>query len=114
MYNTRLIEYNSSEYREMLLLRTMLLRAPLGLSFSEQELQKEINDLFIGCFREGDGLLVGCCVLTPLDEEVVRLRQMAVLEEFRRQGIGRHLIDFAEKEALVSGFSLMIMHAREE
>ena len=114
MYDLKIIEYNSPEYREMLLLRTMLLRTPLGLQFSDADLKKEINDLFIGCFFPEKNLLVGCCVLTPMDEHFVQLRQMAILKDFQRQGVGRQLIAFAEKEAVLSGFSEMVIHAREK
>lgn len=114
MYDLRLIEYNSAEYQEMMLLRKLLLRTPLGLTFSEEDLQKEISDLLIGCFLPEEGQMIGCCVLTPIDENIVQLRQMAILEKFQRQGVGRQLVAFAEKEALLSGFSVMTMHAREE
>ncbi len=96
----------------MLILREALLRTPLGLTFSEQDLQKEISDLFIGCFLPEENVLVGCCVLTPVDERLVRLRQMAVIEKYQRKGIGRQLVAFAEKEALKSGFAALGMHAR--
>lgn len=113
MYDIRLIEYNSAEYQEMLILRDALLRKPLGLTFSEADQKKEISDLLIGCFLREEALMTGCCVLTPIDEKLVQLRQMAILEKFQRQGVGRQLVAFAEKEALLSGFSTMMMHARE-
>lgn len=114
MYDIRLIEYKSSEYREMLFLRELLLRTPLGLAFSERDLQKEISDLLIGCFLPEEALMIGCCVLTPVDESIVQLRQMAIVKDYQRQGVGRQLVEFAEKEALLSGFSLIMMHAREK
>lgn len=113
MYDIRLIEHSSPEYKEMLLLRAVTLWEPLEITLSEHDLQKEINDLFVGCFREEDELMVGCCVLTPIEDLDVQLRQIAVLQEFQGKGIGHQIIDFAEKEALLSGFSRIIIHAQE-
>lgn len=116
MLNFRMIEYGSCEYQEMVQLRDMVLRKPLGLTFTTEYLQKEINDLLLGCF-ETDGtqtILTGCCILTPLDETTVQLRQMAVSPALQGKGIGRDIIAFAEQQAITNGFNLLVMHARKE
>ncbi|MET6999718.1 GNAT family N-acetyltransferase [Chitinophaga defluvii] len=116
MLNFRMIEYGSCEYHEMVQLRDIVLRKPLGLTFTTEYLQKEINDLLIGCF-ETDGtqtILRGCCILTPLDETTVQLRQMAVSPVLQGKGIGRDIIAFAEQQAITNGFNRLVMHARKE
>ncbi|WP_216073821.1 hypothetical protein, partial [Acinetobacter baumannii] len=57
-------------------LRYQLLRKPLGLIFTEEELEREKNDILIGCFE--DEKLEACCILTQTAPKTVRLRQMAV------------------------------------
>lgn len=115
MMHFRMIEYGSCAYRDMVTLRDAILRKPLGLTFTETYLQQEINDWLIGCYlTENDReLLAGCCILTPVDENTVQLRQMAVAPEFRGRGIGRDIIAFAEQTAVSNGFRELMMHARK-
>jgi N-acetylglutamate synthase-like GNAT family acetyltransferase len=115
MFSFRIIEYGSCDYQDMVALRDAVLRKPLGLIFTPAYLQQEINDCLIGCYTLENDLekLAGCCVLTPLDEKTVQLRQMAVRPELQGKGIGRDIIAFAEKEARRNGFETLVMHARK-
>lgn len=113
MFNFRIIEYGSCDYQEMVALRDEVLRKPLGLTFSAAYLQQEINDILIGCYQEAQ-MLAGCCILTPVSENTVQLRQMAVAPALQGQGIGRQIIEFAEQQALRQSFSILTMHARDE
>lgn len=112
MLEFRVITYGSNAYHEMVSLRDAVLRRPLGLSFTEEYLQKEINDQLIGCYTEDK--LSACCILTPLNENTIQLRQMAVDNTQQRQGIGRQLIHFAEQVSKKNGFTQLMMHARKE
>ncbi|MBS1730022.1 MAG: GNAT family N-acetyltransferase [Bacteroidetes bacterium] len=106
-----IIDYNSEQYKDMVDLRYQLLRKPLGLSLNEHDLQNEQHNIFIGYYD--DGKLEGCCMLVPLDEETVQLRQMAVLSGLQGKGIGRTIIRFAENLARDKGFKKITMHARD-
>lgn len=106
----KLIEHNSVEYHQMVQLRMQLLRKPLGLSFTSEELASEAKDILIGYFD--DDKLEGCCILTPETEDTIRLRQMAVLGSLQGKGIGKAILQFAENIARDKGFKKMIMHAR--
>lgn len=115
MHQIRLLEYGSREYRDMVKLRDEILRKPLGLHFTQKYLQQEITDIHIGCFESGqeEESIIGCCVLSPVDDELVQLRQMAVRKDFQRGGIGREMLDFAEDESLSNNFTTLMMHARK-
>lgn len=115
MLDFRIIEYGSCAYQDMIALRDAILRKPLGLTFTQAYLQQEINDWLIGCYTTENGkeLLAGCCVLTPVDETTVQLRQMAVEPAFQGRGIGSSIIVFAEQEAINNGFTELMMHARK-
>lgn len=117
MFLIRLLEYGSGDYDEMVQLRDEILRKPLGLYFTEKYLQQEINDMLIGCFdideMQVEHALIGCCVLSPVDDELIQLRQMAVRENVQRSGIGRDIMRYAEEEALKNGFTTLMMHARK-
>lgn len=107
----RLITYGTDEYREMVELRTRVLREPLGLVFGEQDLLRDINDLLCGCFDAGK--LIGTCIITPRNNEVVQLRQMAIDLECQGKGIGIMLLHFAEETVSEHHYSKIILHARK-
>ncbi|MFN5334548.1 MAG: GNAT family N-acetyltransferase [Bacteroidota bacterium] len=105
------IMYDSHEYEQMIQLRLDVLRKPLGLSFSLDELQKEKDDILLGAFEEEQ--LLACCALTPVDNATIQLRQMAVQNNLQGRGVGAILLRFAENIARDRGYSYMSMHARD-
>ena len=105
------IDYGSAEYDLMVELRKEILRTPLGLSFSEEELTSEKNEILIASFDDEE--ILGCCVLSPCGNNKIRLRQMAVKDEVQGKGIGASIISFAEAIARDKGFDIIIMHARD-
>ena len=107
----KIIDHGSNEYRQMIKLRDDILRKPLGLSFSPQELEKEKDNMLIGAFEDDD--MLGCCMLVEENPETVRLRQMAVLNDLQGKGIGRALMNFAENLGRDRGYKIMSMHARK-
>jgi len=107
----KIVDYGSPEYQQMVKLRYEVLRKPLGISFSQNELEKEKENLFIGAFE--DDLLLGCCMIVKEDSKKAKLRQMAVLNKLQGKGIGRALIQFAENLARDHGFNTISMHARK-
>ena len=58
----KIIEFGSPSYRKMVDLRFQILRNPLGLTFNQADLDKEKDDILIGCFEDDE--LEGCCILT--------------------------------------------------
>jgi predicted GNAT family N-acyltransferase len=107
----KIIDHGSADYRQMVDLRLQLLRKPLGLSFSRDELESEKSDILLGCFE--DDKLEACCVLTEMDVSTVRLRQMAVGSALQGKGIGRVLMNFAENIARDRKYTRLTMHARK-
>lgn len=106
----KLIDYGSPEYDQMLRLRYDMLRKPLGLNFSADELEREKEDVLMGAFE--DDRILGCCLLTAEAPQQVRLRQMAVPNSLQGKGIGRALMIFAENIARDMGYKTLMMHAR--
>src|SRR5579863_3626438 len=107
----KMIDHGTKEYNQMVQLRNDMLRKPLGLSFTVDELEKEKDDVLIGAFE--DDKLLGCCLLTKVDNQIVRLRQMAVPNSLQGKGVGRALMVFAENIARDLGYKKLIMHARK-
>jgi len=107
----KIIDHGTTEYQQMVLLRINMLRKPLGLVFAKEELDREKEDILMGAFE--DEKILGCCLLTKVDDQTVRLRQMAVPNNLQGKGIGRALMVFAENIARDRGYKILIMHARK-
>ncbi len=107
----RIIDHGSNEYRQMVKLRDDVLRRPLGLGFTEEELTGEKDNMLIGAFEDDD--MLGCCMLVEENPTTARLRQMAVLNDLQGKGVGRALMQFAENLARDRGYKVLSMHARK-
>lgn len=105
------IDFGSSRYNELVELRYKILLEPLGLKFLDSFRAKEANYLHIGCIEQLDDKLVGGLILAPIDNEKIRLMQVAVDTVYRGEGVGRELVKYAEKRAKEAGYSQIIMHA---
>lgn len=107
----KIIDHGSNEYRQMVKLRDDILRKPLGLGFTNEELEEEKDNMLIAAFEDDD--ILGCCMLVEEKPGTLRLRQMAVLNDLQGKGIGRALMNFAENIARDRGYKIMSMHARK-
>lgn len=107
----KIIDHGSAEYEQMVRLRDDILRKPLGLSFTMEELELEKNNILIAAFEEEQ--ILGCCMLIDNQPPTVRLRQMAVLNNLQGKGIGRALMNFAENLSRDRGYKTITMHARK-
>jgi predicted GNAT family N-acyltransferase len=105
------IDFGTAEYRQMLNLRYEILRKPLGLQFTPEELEQEKNDILIAAFEEEK--MLGCCFLTAIDGQQVKLRQLAVQNNLQGKGIGASLMNFAENIARDRGFRSIQLNARK-
>jgi len=95
----------------MVKMRLEILRKPLGLQFTQEELEKEKDEVMMGAFE--DDKMLGCCMLIKEPGKTLRLRQMAVLNNVQGKGIGRALMNFAENIARDMGYKKLTMHARK-
>jgi predicted GNAT family N-acyltransferase len=95
----------------MLALRYSILREPLGLNFSNEEIEQEKDHILIAAFEEDE--MLGCCMLKKVDPQTLQLRQMAVKNTLQGKGIGASIMNFAETIARDRGYRSIIMHARD-
>ena len=105
------IDHGTKEYQQMVQLRLQILRQPLGLSFTKEELENEKNNILIAAFDEED--MLGCCMLTKIDTHTLQVRQMAVNNTLQGKGIGASIMAFAENLSRDKGYKKLIMHARD-
>ena len=105
------IDFGSSRYEQLVELRYKVLLEPLGLKFLDSHRDKEVNYLHIGCIESLDDKLIGGLMLIPLDDQRIRMMQVAVDSKYQGEGIGRELVHYAEKRARSAGYKQIIMHA---
>jgi len=106
----RILDYQRPEYDQMVALRYDVLRKPLGLQFTQEELARDAKDLLFGAFDEEE--MLACCILTDAGDKTFRLRQMAVRNSLQGKGIGASVLVFAENIARDKGYNTLCMHAR--
>lgn len=95
----------------MIALRKEVLRKPLGLTYTQEDLDRDKHDILIGAFEEES--MLACCILTKAAPDAFQLRQMAVDEKMQRNGVGASIMAFAENIARDAGGKTMMMHARK-
>ena len=105
-------EFGGAAYRDMVALRHRLLREPLGLSFTDQQLAAEKDQLHLALWQ--NGIVIGTVLLLPPDSlGTAKLRQMAVEPVFAGRGCGRALLDRAEQESARLGTRRITLSARQ-
>lgn len=105
------IKYNSKAYWSAVELRQKVLRAPLGLVFTPQDLAAESLDIHF--IVESDDLIVGCLILKPMTSQQFKMRQVAVDPEHQQKKVGTRLVQFAEEIAVKKKYSEIVLSARE-
>ena len=105
------VPFDSEFYRQSVVVRDRILRKPLGLQFSEDDLRRESTDHHLVCMKNDD--VVGVILMRPSDNGMIQMRQVAVDEHWQHKGIGSILVKFAEQFSLQKGYNKIIMHARK-
>ena len=92
-------------------LRGSVLRKPLGLDFSEQEILEERNQCLL--VLEEQGFCRACLMLVEVSATEIKMRQVAVDPSFQNQGLGKKLVAWSEQYAFEKGYRHMVLHARD-
>ncbi|MBA2369981.1 MAG: GNAT family N-acetyltransferase [Candidatus Protochlamydia sp.] len=106
----KLVPHGSDAYHAIVALREEVLRAPLGLTISSEELEREKNYFHIACYLEEE--LCGTAMMVPMGEEI-KIQRVAVKEQAQGHGIGSELMNFCEMFARNNGFRALYCHARD-
>lgn len=108
--NLLTISCNSLLYEKELELRDVVLRRPIGLSITQDDLSRECYDQHYGLVENNE--LLACLVITGLDDFTVQLRQMAVAESCRGKGLGLKLVSGVENILQSEGIRKIVLQAR--
>ena len=99
------------EYEGEKELRNRVLRAPLGLTLSDDDVRGEDRQIH-WIAADGSGRVIGCVLMAVPGDGTADLRQMAVDEARHGQGIGRGLVERVEQTARGMRISRLTLHAR--
>lgn len=105
------LEFGSEPYQQTIALRRRVLRIPLGLDFSAEELQLEKDQHHFGWLQ--NGMVRACCILVDQGNSEFKLRQMAVEPSVQESGMGRKLVSAVENWARQEGGKQIRLHARQ-
>jgi predicted GNAT family N-acyltransferase len=94
-------------------LRYEVLRRPLGLEFTPEQLAEEFDQIHLAAYNL-TGHLLAYLNLTPIDINTVKMRQVAVAPALQGKGIGSALVAWSEYVAQNIPCQKMILHARQE
>jgi predicted GNAT family N-acyltransferase len=112
MSTIRLITFGTPDYDASVALRFEVLRKPLGLSYSVEQLSEEWSDLHLASFDAAENM-VGILLLTPLNESEVKMRQVAIVPDQQGRGLGGKLVEASEELAKSLEFKKITLHARD-
>lgn len=105
------IEWCSPHYQASLELRHRVLREPLGLKLTPDELDGEFGQRHYAMVDDDDAILA-VVVARPMSTRLVQLRQMAVAPESQGKGIGTRLLQQCEADLASHGFEECELEAR--
>ncbi len=106
------IDFGTPEYDEAVQLRYEVLRRPLGLEYTPEQLAAEYNEIHLAAYDQG-GRLLAYLNLSPVDTVTVKMRQVAVAPVFQNKGVGSVLVAESERLAKSLQFKTMSLHARQ-
>ncbi len=104
------IKHNSNEYWELVNIRELILRKPLGLSFSKKELLNEHHQIHVALYHNNK--MAGGLILAT-NESLIKMRQVCISSHFQGNGYGKHLTKFAIYFAKEHGYTQVYCHARK-
>ena len=112
MSTIRLLTFGTPDYDASVALRFEVLRKPLGLTYTVEQLSEEWSDLHLASFDAAENI-IGILLLTPLNEQEVKMRQVAIAPDQQGRGLGSKLVLASEALAKSLEFKKMTLHARE-
>lgn len=109
--NCKICTYGDSLYLRALAVRDDILRRPLGLTFSNLDLNGEVNHHFLVALEGAK--VVGTSQWFIKDNEVIRVKQVAVLTNYQSKGVGRLMNEFIEQWCDNNQVKRVELHARK-
>lgn len=105
------IELEDFRFQEWVALRQVLLRDPIGLIYSEADMEAEREERHL--IAEDSGKIVGGLAVKVLTPARWKIRQVAVAASAQGRGLGAFLMQHAMSVAEDESVREIILHSRE-
>lgn len=106
------LKFDSKEQNEFVKIREKVLREPLGLKFSAEELALESEQHHFGIFLNDK--LIGGLILVHSSNSEIKMRQVCLDFEFQNKGFGQELVRFSENWSKEINYKIIYCHARKQ
>ena len=103
------VKHSDDLYAQVLALRQLILRDPLSMTYTQEELDRDKHMVYFAYFS---GEVLGAVGLEKLSDEKAQLRQMAVHDKLQGRGVGRALVEALEDHCRQNGFKEIHLDAR--
>lgn len=107
----KIIQYNLPEYKETLQLRENVMRKPLGLLLSAEDVKDDNVRTHIGGYC--NGVLICACSFKIIHRKIAHLYSVCVKQEFQNRGVGQQLMHFTEKYVKLHGAARLYVEGRK-
>ena len=105
------LDFGSELQLKSIELRRKVLRVPLGLDFTQEELDQEDDQVHIAAL-EGNNIIAILLFVLDAKNQKVKMRQVAVDPAYQGTGVGKQLVEFSEQWCKDNGFKKIELHAR--
>jgi hypothetical protein len=105
------VTFDSEEYYQAKQIREKYLRLPLGIVFTPKDLELDRYAYHMVAYHNDQ--IIGC-VLGIQDNQKVKIRQMLVIPEYQKKGIGSLLLKKIEDVFHNLGINHFYLHSRQE
>lgn len=107
----RTVSVGTREYQTSVRLRQQVLRWPIGLDFTEQDLAGDVDETILSLWN--GALILGVLHVLPEGPGQHRVRQVAIEPTVQGVGLGRRLMLHAEAEIARLGSREVVLCARD-
>jgi predicted GNAT family N-acyltransferase len=105
----KVIDFGGDDYKKSVSLQEEILRKPLRLTFTEEELELEKEHIHIAGFLGQE--ICTTAVLVP-EGNTTKMQRVATKASFQNKGIGSLMMAFCEEYAREHGYGSVYCHAR--
>ena len=106
----RKIEYGTDDYEVSIDIRNEAFRKPWGMDIRDEDLSGDKNMDMYGAYL--NDAMIATVFLAEDDKDTARVKSVAILDQYRKLGLGRYLMDFIEDKARDKGYSKVNLMGR--
>lgn len=106
----RKIVYGTPDYETSIFIRNEVFRKPHGLDIKDDDLSSDKVVEMFGAYLYDK--MIATIFLDIVDRNTVKIRNVAILEEYRGKGLGKYLMDYVEDMARQRGYTKSILMGR--